>query len=137
MEIGKINVDTGEVFVGEEALVEWSCCMSGDCCQRFHIPVTDFDIKRIEEHEYALDQIISDQSPFVRMPKNRFGSVEKNYHIKRKPFDNSCTFLTPEGQCGIHAFRPFGCRIFPFQFHEPLIVGPAGEITCSAIPCIH
>ena len=42
--------------------------------------------------------------------------MEKNYHIKRKPFDNSCTFLQEDELCSIHEFRPFGCRIYPFQF---------------------
>jgi len=116
MEIGKFNIDTGEIYPSETVLVDWNCCMDGDCCQRFHIPVTDFDIQRIETHGYELDQIISDEPSFVRMPKNRFGSLEKNYPIKRKPFTNGCTFLTPEGLCGIHEFRPFGCRIFPFQY---------------------
>lgn len=115
-EIGKINIATGEVTVTQAYLVEWSCCMNGACCTRLNIPVTDFDIERIENHGYELDQIISEQSPFIRMPKNVFGSVEKNYPIKRKPYDNTCTFLKNDGLCGIHEFRPFACRIFPFQY---------------------
>ncbi|MHA2501902.1 MAG: YkgJ family cysteine cluster protein [Candidatus Kariarchaeaceae archaeon] len=114
-EIGRIDLKSGEVTVAPN-LVSWSCCMDGDCCRRFQIPVTDFDILRIEEQGYELDQIVSEESPFIRMPKNQFGSVEKNYPIKRKPFDNSCTFLADDGKCGIHPFRPFSCRIYPFQY---------------------
>ena len=43
-EIGRINVDTGEIFPNADMAINWSCCLDGFCCKRFHIPVTDFDI---------------------------------------------------------------------------------------------
>lgn len=113
-EIGSIDMDKGEIRVHPENHVQYSCSLSGDCCTRFHIPVTDFDIERIEKHGYELDQIVDQASPFIKLPKTENGSIEKNYRIKRQPYSGACTFLE-QGKCSIHEFKPFGCRIFPFQ----------------------
>lgn len=34
-------------------------------------------------------------------------------NLKMDPGTESCCFLTAEGRCGIHAFRPGICRLFP------------------------
>ncbi len=34
-------------------------------------------------------------------------------HLKLDPSGSGCPFLTPEGRCGIHSFRPGFCRLFP------------------------
>lgn len=34
-------------------------------------------------------------------------------HLKLDGADESCAFLTEEGRCSIHAFRPGICRLFP------------------------
>ena len=38
------------------------------------------------------------------------GAVLPNLRLQE---GTGCTFLTPEGRCGIHAFRPGLCRLFP------------------------
>lgn len=116
MEIGKVYLDTNEISINTHALIKYTCSVSGDCCRRFTIPITDFDIKKIEDQGFELDQIVENLSPSLVMPKTEFGSIEKNYRIKRKPFLKECTFLK-DGVCSIHEFKPFGCRIFPFQLY--------------------
>jgi len=113
LEIGTINPVTGEITVSEN-YVSYSCSFSTDCCgnNTFFVPVTDMDIERIENHGYEIDQIVKDLSPELRFAQDN--TAEKNYWIKRKPFTGKCTFL--EGnKCSIHEFKPFACRIFPFQ----------------------
>ena len=114
LEIGRINLETWEINLLADIHVQYSCSLSGDCCRRFYIPVTEYDIARIEDRGYEIYQISNDNA-YLKVPKTEFGSLEKNYPIKRKPFNNECTFLE-DGVCSIHEFKPFGCRIFPFQF---------------------
>ena len=40
-------------------------------------------------------------------------------HLKLKKETESCSFLTPEGRCSIHTFRPGICRLFPLgRYYE-------------------
>lgn len=113
LKIGSINPHTGEISVSDNP-VFFSCQLSTDCCgnNEFFVPVTDMDIERIEDHGYEIDQIVEKISPEIRFARDN--TAEKNYWIKRKPFTGECRFL--EGKhCSIHEFKPFACRIFPFQ----------------------
>jgi len=113
LEIGTINPRTGEVSVTAN-YVQYSCSFSTDCCgsDDFLVPVTEVDIERIENHGFELDQIVENLSPEIRFAQDN--TAEKNYWIKRKPFTGKCTFLDGN-KCSIHTFKPFACRIFPFQ----------------------
>lgn len=111
MEIGSINLTTGEITTTQNH-VQFSCNFSTDCCTNLNIPITDMDIERIEQHGYKLDQIIEEAVPQIRFAEDE--TAEKNYWIKRKPFTGTCTFLEND-KCSIHEFKPFSCRIFPFQ----------------------
>lgn len=72
------------------------------------------DIDRIVERGYELDQIIQDLTPVILNPNAPQGPREKAYILKRKPFDGTCTFLEDK-LCSIHQFKPFACRIYPFE----------------------
>ena len=40
-------------------------------------------------------------------------------HLKLKKETETCSFLTPEGRCSIHGFRPGICRLFPLgRYYE-------------------
>ena len=110
--VGILDVDHKSIEIITN--VKYTCKVSGDCCTNLIVPVTDFDVHRIEQHDIEFDQIVSDDVPVLITPKTKNGSLEKNYTIKRKPFTAECTFME-EGKCTIHAFKPFSCRIFPFQ----------------------
>ena len=113
LEIGTINPQTSKITVSDNH-ISYSCSFSTDCCgdDSFFVPVTDMDIERIEQHDYEIDQIVEILSPELRFAKDN--TAEKNYWIKRKPFTGKCTFLK-DSKCSIHQFKPFACRIFPFQ----------------------
>lgn len=112
--VGKIDLKAKKINLEGSTPVNFNCASTADCCSNLKIPVTDFDIQRIEAHDYAMYQIVQDQSPQLRLPTTKFGNIEKNYWIKSNPYTGTCTFL--EGKlCKIHEFKPFGCRIFPFS----------------------
>jgi Fe-S-cluster containining protein len=113
--IGILDVDDGGIEVVTN--IKYNCKVSGDCCNNLIVPVSDFDIQRIEENGFEYDQIVSDDPPAITKPKNKFGTLEKSYLIKRKPFTGECTFMEEE-KCTIHEFKPFSCRIFPFQLRH-------------------
>lgn len=116
MIIGEINLKTKKINLQGSTPIKFNCASTADCCSNLKIPVTDFDIKRIEDHDYAMYQIVQDQSPQLRLPRTEFGNIEKNYWMKSNPFTGACTFL--EGKlCKIHEFKPFGCRVFPFSLN--------------------
>lgn len=110
--VGILDVDDKSIEIIND--VKYTCKVAGDCCTQLIVPVTDYDIHRIEQHGIEFDQIVSDDVPALIMPKTKSGALEKNYTIKRKPFTAECTFME-EGKCTIHEFKPFSCRIFPFQ----------------------
>lgn len=115
LQIGLINLETHKIEINNH--IEFRCTRTiecFECCSTLRIPVTAHDIDRIEQQGYELDQIVESLSP-IRLPsKTISGTTEKVYLLKRKPFDNTCTFLE-EKLCNIHEFKPFACRIFPFS----------------------
>jgi len=114
MIIGEINTNTKKINLEGSTPITFSCASTAECCSNLKIPVTDFDIKRIEDEGYAIDQIVESLSPQLRLPKDNFGSIEKNYWMKSNPFTAACTFLE-DNRCKIHEFKPFGCSVFPFS----------------------
>lgn len=112
--IGVINVKTGEITVDKRHPVTFTCQSSVECCSKLSVPITDFDIKRIEDQGFAIGQIVEELTPLLDLPQSDAGNIEKYYWIKRKPFTNTCTFLK-DNRCSIYEFRPYACRIFPFS----------------------
>ena len=114
MVVGRVNLKSKEVSVEGSTPIKFACASTTECCSNLKIPVTDFDIKRIEDQGYGIDQIVESLSPQLLLPKTEFGNIEKNYWIKRNPFTNTCTFLE-DNLCKIHEFKPFACSVFPFS----------------------
>jgi len=112
--IGEINLKTRKISLEGSTPINFSCASTTDCCSNLRIPVTDFDIKRIEDHGYAIYQIVESLSPQLRLPTTKLGSIEKNYWMKSNPYTGTCTFLE-DNLCKIHQFKPFGCLVFPFS----------------------
>lgn len=114
MTIGSVNLRTDLTSIEEANLIRFNCDSRAVCCSKLKIPVTEFDIQRIQDEGYEIDQIISSLSP-VFLPAKTFGiKKEKVYTLKRKPFDGTCTFLE-NNLCSIHEFKPFACQIYPFS----------------------
>ncbi|MHA2028627.1 MAG: YkgJ family cysteine cluster protein [Candidatus Kariarchaeaceae archaeon] len=114
LEIGSINITTDDISIKNSNLINFNCTSRVYCCSNLKIPVTDFDINRIQDKGYELDQIIESLSPVLLRSKTYDGKTEKVYTLKRKPFEGSCTFLE-NNLCKIHEFKPFACQIYPFS----------------------
>lgn len=114
LKIGQINLAEHSVEINTKYPINFNCIGLIDCCSNMDIPASKLDIDRIMEHGYELDQIIREASPIILNPKSSLGHQKKAYILKKKPFDNTCTFL--EGnKCKIHEFKPFACMIYPFS----------------------
>ena len=94
-----------------EALVlytgqKYKCKQCGECCRVRGVPLTLFDIERIEkntEKEFALYDI-----------------SRKKFVIEKRIWDNGCVFLD-DRSCAIHEYKPLICRLFPLGvFYNPL-----------------
>jgi Fe-S-cluster containining protein len=112
--IGTIHLDSKEIVPEAKNPVYFKCQSHTDCCSSMKIPASTHDIDRILEQGYELDQIIQDLTPIILNPNAPQGPREKAYILKRKPFDGTCTFLE-DNLCSIHQFKPFACRIYPFE----------------------
>ncbi|MCY3413815.1 MAG: YkgJ family cysteine cluster protein [Candidatus Heimdallarchaeota archaeon] len=134
LDIGIIHLNTKSVEVINN--IFYDCANTVECCSELRIPVTDHDIKRIQDQGYELFQIIDSASPIILPSKTMEGNTEKVYLIKRKPFVYTCTFLE-DNLCSIHHFKPFTCRIYPFALEilddETIKVVIHTEKLCSAI----
>lgn len=136
MKIGTVNLRTDEISIEGANLIRFSCDSRAECCSKFKIPVTEFDIQRIQDEDYEIDQIITSLSP-VYLPAKTFGTQkEKVYTLKRKPFDGTCTFLE-NNRCSIHKFKPFACQIYPFSLEivdsEEIKILLHGEEICKSM----
>ncbi len=114
LEIGTINLKSNNFHINSKNRISFNCKNFVECCSQLIILVTGFDIRRIESHGYELDQILESLSPFFLPAKTYGKKPEKLYQLKRKPFDNSCTFMYQK-KCLIHEFKPFSCKIYPFS----------------------
>ena len=91
LQIGFIDPETGAIFISNH--IEFRCASIIDCCSNLRIPVTSYDIERIEDQGFELDQIIESLSPILLPSRTISGPAEKVYQIKRKPYVDTCTFL--------------------------------------------
>ncbi|MHA2169849.1 MAG: YkgJ family cysteine cluster protein [Candidatus Kariarchaeaceae archaeon] len=112
-EIGVIDLEKHSFTPNETNHIYFKCSNRIKCCSTLDIPVTSFDIARIQQSGYELDQIIENLSPIILPSKTPIGKTEKVYKLKKKPFDGTCTFLH-EKLCVIHENKPFACKTYPF-----------------------
>lgn len=113
--IGEFDLETKEIFPNTSVPLSFSCSTSGRCCTDLKIPISDMDILTIEKLGYALDQIVEQQSPILKLPLLEASEIDKYYWMKRKAYTNTCRFLGDDNLCEIYDSRPLGCRIFPFS----------------------
>jgi Fe-S-cluster containining protein len=105
-----------------------------DCCTGHVIPVNCHDAWRIRHglgipYRDFLGLVPQDRSAPTHPV--RMGTVRFTLVLRRRP-DRSCGFLVRLGgerRCGVHAFRPDACRIFPFLPDvEQQAPRPAGDL---------
>jgi len=114
----------------KDNLLDFSCESSGNCCRFFSANLTHFDIQRILENRPDLqpEDFIAFSPPIDKDDMNEsFISTygKRELVLKKKDSHNNikeCVFLNQENRCGIHTFKPFVCRVWPFSLEK-------GEIT--------
>uniref|UniRef100_A0A7C4BE38 YkgJ family cysteine cluster protein n=1 Tax=Ignisphaera aggregans TaxID=334771 RepID=A0A7C4BE38_9CREN len=104
-------------------MVIFKCLLKGYCCKKYWIPVTHLDLLRIELYagikvnsnmlslyEVSLYEELS--YPYVVF------SGEKYFLALNSKEDGSCLFLSTNGRCSIHPYKPLVCRFYPFVYTE-------------------
>lgn len=104
------------------------------CCQEMgeSVILTPFDIFELTLHlEKSFDRLMEDKIELYMTD----GMVLPNLKMtaqrmqKTDDFQEACGFLTVEGRCGIHDFRPGLCRLFPLgRNYEVREVETAGGV---------
>ncbi|KYC51877.1 MAG: Flagellin N-methylase [Candidatus Methanofastidiosum methylothiophilum] len=84
----------------------YKCKQCGECCKVRGVPLTLFDIERIEK--------IADKDFAV------YDISRKIFAIEKRIWDNGCVFLD-DVNCSIHKDKPLICRLFPLGvFYKPI-----------------
>lgn len=106
------------------------------CCQEMgeSVVLTPFDLYELTTHlEKSFDELMEDKIelymtdgmvlPNLKMTARRMPEAGKTVEAdvpressrfpESSKFPEACGFLTAEGRCGIHDFRPGLCRLFP------------------------
>jgi Fe-S-cluster containining protein len=105
------------------ALVIFRCLLRGHCCKKYWIPVTHLDLLRIELYTsikiYPKMLNLYEVSLYedLSYPHVVFGG-EKYFLALNSKEDGSCLFLSPNGRCSIHPYKPLVCRFYPFVYSE-------------------
>lgn len=117
-EIDLAEVSDGRLYSSNDmAKTDCKGCIGcSDCCRGMgaSIVLDPLDSFRISEGLHvSFEQLLSDSF--------ELGVVDGLIlpHLKMAGPKEACTFLTEEGRCSIHSFRPGICRIFPLgRFYE-------------------
>ncbi len=112
-------------------MVRFRCLKRGFCCKRYWIPVTHLDLLRLEIYggipvdvniielrDREIYEVRSGLYPVIVLHKREY------YLSLRSREDNSCIFLSSDGKCLVHEFKPLVCRFYPFVY----VVRDGGEI---------
>ncbi|MEL9939562.1 MAG: YkgJ family cysteine cluster protein [Ignisphaera sp.] len=104
-------------------MVIFRCLLKGHCCKKYWIPVTHLDLLRL--HIYAGIEIkpsiinLYESSLYEDLTYPRVIFKNESYFLAlNSKDDSSCIFLSKEGKCNIHPYKPLVCRFYPFVYIE-------------------
>lgn len=104
-------------------MVIFRCLLKGHCCKKYWIPVTHLDLLRL--HIYAGIEIkpstinLYESSLYEDLSYPRVIFKNEGYFLAlNSKDDGSCIFLSKEGKCSVHPYKPLVCRFYPFVYVE-------------------
>jgi len=113
-------------------MVSFKCKMCGYCCTRYWIPITHLDMLRLViygnvEVSNAIELKNAKIYHSKKFPKIKLRRGEYYLALREKKGSSSCIFLTDDGRCSVHEYKPLTCRFYPFVY----IVQKDGTIKIS------
>lgn len=89
------------------------CSGCSECCRQVDdtIILDPYDIYQLERGlNMTFDLLMSEDDPVIEL-----GHADGLLlpHLKLSKASGECTFLSSEGRCSIHSFRPGFCRLYP------------------------
>jgi len=102
-------------------MVRFRCLMEGDCCRKYWIPIIHTDLYRLHVYGHiGVRQLVEcvDLYPCDeedrRFKPLKFGG--ELVYLALKSNDDGCVFLSRDGKCSVHGFKPLVCRFYPFLY---------------------
>ncbi len=117
-EVNLSEITDGKLYgLNDMVKVECNECQGcSACCQKMgsSILLDPLDLHRLMSHlKKSFDELIADHIELNLVD----GLILPNLRMLGK--EERCSFLSSEGRCSIHAFRPGICRLFPLgRYYE-------------------
>jgi len=102
-------------------MVRFRCLMEGDCCKKYWIPIIHTDLYRLHVYgRIGVRQLVdcvdlySCDDDDRRFKPLKFGG--ELVYLALKSNEGGCVFLSRDGKCSVHGFKPLVCRFYPFLY---------------------
>jgi Fe-S-cluster containining protein len=122
--ISPVNAQSWQWLFPQDRRPNCHSCLE-NCCKGIHNTVLLRLVDVALLLDRGLDEHITLEKPVftgeMLAAKPRLQEMLRSFHwrvfpvLKQKSSDQTCTFLSPDGRCLIHAYRPWICRVFPYS----------------------
>ncbi|RLF20649.1 MAG: hypothetical protein DRZ82_01350 [Thermoprotei archaeon] len=102
-------------------MVTFKCKMNGRCCTRYWIPITHLDALRlvIYGNINIYNAVELKNAKIYKSTKFPPVKIRRNYYylsLREVEGTSTCIFLSPDGRCLVHEYKPLTCRFYPFVY---------------------
>lgn len=106
--------------IAEATISRFSCTECGDCCRRHRVPLTVFDLSRLQgatnEPASELIEWLSPSHIDMTGEPESFVVLPEGRRLPVLAFrDGACRFLDAKNRCSAYGARPASCRTFPLE----------------------
>ncbi|MBS2006606.1 MAG: YkgJ family cysteine cluster protein [Cyanobacteria bacterium SZAS TMP-1] len=94
--------------------IRFQCTACGHCCHEYPVPLTDDDVRRLEEADGEACR--TSVSALTASERAQSGLAAFTHSLDKHQSGN-CSFLTEDKKCRVHdTAKPSMCRLFPYTF---------------------
>ena len=103
-------------------MVKFRCLRRGICCRKYWIPITHLDMFRLEYYGgIEVYEVVRLRDVTIYRTSKKYPQIiykGKKYYLslRDRPDYYGCIFLSDEGTCKVHEFKPLVCRFYPFVY---------------------
>jgi len=101
-------------------MVDFYCTKCGTCCTKYWIPLSHLDLFRLKFYgSIDIYSAIVLRNIFVCGSSKHYPAIVFDghmYYLSLKSLHGRCIFLSDNGECLVHDFKPLACRFYPFKY---------------------
>ena len=101
-------------------MVDFYCTKCGTCCTKYWIPLSHLDLFRLKFYgSIDIYSAIVLRNIFVCGSSKHYPAIVFDghmYYLSLKSLHGRCIFLSDNGECLVHGFKPLACRFYPFKY---------------------